>query len=160
MPRVSKAISTVLLSRVEKALKATSKSGDVSRKLQAIKSAKKHGIKHFAEVFNTSRVAIMFWIKSFEKHGIEGLKLKAGRGRKSTISDVAMARIKDWILEDCNITIKELKIKIEEVLGKRLSISRVYQLMKKLRFAYITPRPLHYKRDEKQGIEFKKKDNR
>ncbi|MDJ1305938.1 MAG: helix-turn-helix domain-containing protein, partial [Candidatus Midichloria sp.] len=64
-------------------LKEVARSGDVSRKLQAIKSAKEHGIQKVAKVFGISRVALMSWIKAFEKDGIGSLKLQTGRGRRA-----------------------------------------------------------------------------
>jgi hypothetical protein len=69
MSRVTKAISDVLLKRVEEALSEV-KGGDVSRKLQAIKSASVHGIKKVASVFGINRVALMSWITLFDKDGI------------------------------------------------------------------------------------------
>lgn len=157
MSRITKAISDDLLKRVEEALTEVGRGGDVSRKLQAIKSARIHGIKRVAAIFDISRVALMSWISLFDEAGIGGLKLRSGRGRKSIISDGDMAQIKEWILADSNVTIKALKIKIEELLSYKLSMSRVYQLIKKLRFSYITPRPIHYKQDKNQQAEFKKK---
>jgi transposase len=157
MSGVSKAISEELLDAVEKALSVSIKQGDVSRKLQAIKSAKKHGIKLVADVFDVSRVSILQWVKSFAANGVEGLKLKVGRGRNSILSDAEKAKVREWIDEDCNVTIKEIQLRIEAVFNKTLKKSAAYNLMKSLGFSYITPRPSHYKQDKTRVEEFKKK---
>ena len=68
-----------------------------------------------------------------------------------------MEIIRLWVSKDPNITIKNVRIRIIELMGQKLSMSSVHRIMKKLNFSYITPRPRHYKKDEKLVIEFKKK---
>jgi transposase len=160
MSGISKVISESLYKKVQDALKEVSKSGDVSRKLQAIKSSKEHGISTVSKIFGVSRVSIMSWIESFSKLGPEGLKLKAGRGRKAKVSDDELKKIQIWINDDPNITIKKVILKIEEDFGKALSIGATHNLLKKLNFSYITPRPSHYKKDNSSHEEFKKKSSR
>jgi transposase len=160
MPGVSKIISKDLFKKVEVALSESSKHGDVSRKLQAIKSVTTHGVTLVSKVFGVSRVSLFQWIKSFADKGIEGLKLQSGRGRKSLFTNEELSQIKNWIEADCNTTLKSLRIKIQEVFGKQVGISTLHNLMKKLNFSYITPRPTHYKQDKSQAVEFKKKSAR
>lgn len=157
MSGVTKAIGEELYKKAEEALKEVGRSRDVSRKIQAIKSAKEHGIKKVAEIFGVSRVAIMSWIESFDKRGIEGLKIKSGRGRKSLITEEEKGIIKGWLLNNSNMTIKELKLKIEEAFGKKLCMSAVHVLIKNLDFSYITPRPVHHKKAAASSEVFKKK---
>lgn len=38
-----------------------------------------------AEIFNTTMISVNSWVLRYEKEGIEGLKTKAGRGRKCLI---------------------------------------------------------------------------
>ena len=132
----------------------------ISNKLQAIKSAKKCGIKHVAEVFEVSRVAIMSWVKDFAEMGVEGLKLKQGRGRKRLITPEEKEVIKVWIHKDNGITIKALRLKIESELGKKLGKTTTHDLMHELGYSYITPRPVHYKQDPTLKAEFKKKSSK
>jgi transposase len=160
MVGVSKAISESLYLRVEAALKEVSKNGDVSRKLQAIKSAKEHGIKAVADIFGVSRVAIMSWIKDFDKHGISGLQLKTGRGRKHTLTDVEKEEVRNLILADCNVSIIAVKDMIWNRFSKKLGRSATHNLMKGLKFSYITPRPIHYKQDKTLLPTFKKKSKK
>ena len=159
MSGISKVISESLYNKAKEALKEVVRSGDVSRKLQAIKSAKEHGISKVADIFGVSRVAIMAWIKDFSEFGAEGLKLKAGRGRKSILLNEEVEKVKEWIKEDPGITINGIRLKIEEFFNKSLSMGATHNLLKKLNFSYITPRPSHYKKDDSSHEEFKKKSS-
>lgn len=157
MSGVSKAISDELYNKAKDALQEVVRSGDVSRKLQAIKSAKEHGISKVADIFGISRVALMSWIKAFSMFGIDGLKLQDGRGRKHILSDPEIEQVKRWVEGDSGLTIKAARLKIEESFFKKLSNGAVHNLIKRLGFAYITPRPSHYKKDTSSHEEFKKK---
>jgi len=159
MAGVTKAISKDLYGKAVDSLKVVGKSGDVSRKLQAIKSAKEHGITTVSKVFGVSRVSIMSWIREFEDGGIEGLKLKPGRGRKCILTDEEQGVVKGWISKDYNLTIQAVKVKIEGVIGKTLSYSATHSLIRKLNFSYITPRAKHHKQDSSKISEFKKKSD-
>lgn len=156
MSGVSKAVSDAVYEKAMYMLKESARSGDVSRKLQAIKSAKEHGIQKVAQVFGISRVALMSWIKAFERNGIEGLKLQSGRGRQALISQSEKVIIQGWILDDCNVTIKAVKLRIEAELKKSLSMAATHRLMKSLNLSYITPRAKHYKQDGSVHDDFKK----
>jgi transposase len=52
------------------------------------------------ELYNTSFKQITNWVHQFEKEGIEGLKDKAGRGRKSKLDAEQLSRIKDLLLTE------------------------------------------------------------
>lgn len=160
MSGVSRAVSATLYEKVIKSLQEVRKSGDVSRKLQAIKSAKECGITIVSKVFGVSRVTLMSWISNFEKQGIDGLKLKAGRGRKSILSEQEKSVVKAWLSNDNTLTIKAIKIKIAETFEKNLSLSTTYLIMKELSFSYITPRPKHHKQDKSLHVKFKKKSDK
>ena|ERR1700683_2798005 len=160
MAGVSKLIDESLYVKVKEALKLVVKNGDVSHKLQAIKSAKEHGISKVADVFDITRKSLMSWVDRFASHGIEGLKIQKGRGRKHKLSDLEIEQIKVMMEDDPSITIKALKIKISELFDKSLSVGAIYNLMTKLKFSYITPRPSHYKKVESSHEEFKKKSTR
>jgi transposase len=159
MVGVSKAISDELFEKVKLALSETSRSGDVSRKLQAIKSAKEHGITAVSKIFDVSRVAIMDWIAAFKEGGVEGLKIKPGRGRKSIITKDEVAKIRKWFEEDCNLTIHATQCRIESTFGKKLGKSATHNLIRSLGLSYITPRPKHHKQDATTHEAFKKKSS-
>lgn len=157
MSGVSKAISDELYINVVESLRICGQQGDISRKLQAIKSAKEHDITLVAKIYGVSRHSIMNWIKDFQAMGVEGLKIKKGRGRKPIITSEEEGVIRSWLEQDNTMTIKSLKLRIERELGKKIEKSATHTLMKRLGFSYITPRPKHYKQVEQRKVEFKKK---
>ena len=156
MVRTTKAISEALYASVKVALTEVARFGDVSRKLQAIKSSKEYDIKMVAEVFGVSRMAIMAWIKAFSTEGITGLQMKPGRGRKTFLTVEEQEAVRKWLTDDCNLTIQAVKLRIEGEFGKVLGKSATHNLMKSMNFTYITPRPRHHKQDPKLQAEFKK----
>jgi transposase len=52
------------------------------------------------ELYNTSFKQITNWVHRFEKEGIEGLKDKAGRGRKAGLDGSQLERIKTLLLKE------------------------------------------------------------
>ena len=159
MTRVSSAISNKLLEKCEITLKQQGKTGEISRRLQAIISAKHHNISKVSSIFGITRVTMMKWIKDFDKESIGGLIVKKGRGRKRILSKDYEDRIYKIIKKNPNITAKELKKVIENDLLKTVGIATVYRLMRSLGFSYITPRPTHYKQDKEAVEDFKKKSS-
>lgn len=61
-------------------------------------------------------------------------------------------------LQDVELAIE--KTIIEEEMGKKIGKSAVHNMMRKLEFSYITPRPKHYKQVAEKQVEFKKKSER
>jgi transposase len=68
MARISSAISDELLEKCQITLKQQGKTGEISRRLQAIISAKYHNISKVASIFGMTRVTMMRWIKDFDKN--------------------------------------------------------------------------------------------
>ena len=82
MARTTSAISDKLLEKCQITLKQQGKTGEISRRLQAIISAKYHNISKVASIFGVTRATMMRWIKDFDKESIGGLVVRKGRGRK------------------------------------------------------------------------------
>lgn len=160
MSGVSKLISDQLYSKIQEDLKTCKGEGDISWKLQAIKSAKEHGITQVSDIFGISRVTLNEWIAAYKAEGMEGLKLKPGRGRKPIITAQEEFIIAKWLEHDSSITGKALILKIKKELGKDIKKTAANELMHRLGFSYITPRPKHHK--QKKGAQelFKKKSAR
>ena len=91
--------------------------------------------------------------------GVDGLKTKAGQGRKCILTSQEQAQVKAWLMEDPNKTIRETQEKIEITFGKGLGKSAVHNLIKRLGLSYITPRPVHYKQESSKKEAFKKKSS-
>jgi len=59
-----------------------------------------HSSRKLSELHDISFKQITNWVHRFEKEGIEGLKDKKGRGRRSALSNEKLERIKDLILKE------------------------------------------------------------
>ena len=109
MANKTKLISEELYEQAQLALRNAGKSGDIGRKLQAIISAKTHGIKMVAEIFCVTRKSLMSWIKNFEKESENGLKTKSGRGRKRLINSDIEDKVYKILQDKPDITIEQLR---------------------------------------------------
>ncbi len=160
MARISVAISDKLLEKCQIALKQQGKTGEISRRLQAIISAKHHNISKVALIFGVTRVTMMKWIKDFDRESVKGLVVRRGRGRKRIIGKDYESRIYKIIEKNPNITAKQLQKIIEKDILRTVGIATVYRLMRGLGFSYITPRKNHYKQDKEKVEDFKKKSSK
>ncbi len=153
----SKAISEDLFLRCKAALKKQSKQSRIGIRLQAIISAKTHGITKVAKIYGITRSTLMSWIKGFAKEEEQGLVIKSGRGRRRIFNAEDEKAILGIINKDPDITIDRLRIIIKDKLKIKASRATIHRVMQKLGFAYITPRASHYKTDTKAKEAFKKK---
>lgn len=156
----SKAISDELLAECKEKLKEVGIRGEIGRRLQAIISAKTHGISKVAEIYNITRQCLMDWISAFKEEKEKGFKVKAGRGRKRKINTSQREELKKFV-EDSGSTLsaKKLKLEIEERYGIVIGVSSAHRLLNELGFVHITGRPKHHKQDKGPKVheEFKKK---
>jgi transposase len=157
MARPSKLLDEELVNRANEGLKKLGKPGLVARKLQAIIAAKKYGITKAALFYFTTKKSLIKWIKELKEESIKALEVQVGRGRKSLLNPAQEEEVNGWIEDNCNITINQVRLLIEDKMNMKLSISTTHRLMQRLRFSHISPRPRHYKKDEKLSLEFKKK---
>lgn len=157
MGQPSKLLDSNVVKIAMEGLKELGSSAYVSRKLHAVIAASKHGITEVSKVYDISRTTLTLWVKQLKTNGIGGLKAPESRKRKAKLNDLQVIKVKSWVEESPNVTIKSLRIRIEKELLVNLSKSSVHRLIKKLKFSYITPRPFHYKRDKSRQEEFKKK---
>ena len=156
MANKTKAISDELFILAQSALKESGKSGDVGRKLQAIISAKAHGVRAVAKIFGVSRQSLMTWIKSFAAESENGLKIKSGRGRKRLINKEIEEIARNILQENPNTTIDHLQQILHNKHNVSASRATVHRMIKRLNLSYITPRPQHYKTDLATQEVFKK----
>jgi len=156
MPRTSSLISEELVLKCKIALKKQGKSGAISRKLQAIISAKEHNTSKVSLIFGITRTTLFKWIKGFDGNSVNGLIIKKGRGRKKVFNNCSENKIRKIIEQSPNITGELLKRRIADELGIEAGIATIYRLLKNIGFSYITPRKRHYKQDGAEVEEFKK----
>jgi transposase len=59
-----------------------------------------HSSRQLAEIHNISFKQITIWVHRFEEEGLDGLRNRKGRGRKSQLSKSQMQRIKNLVLKE------------------------------------------------------------
>ncbi|MDW0188782.1 helix-turn-helix domain-containing protein [Sphingobacterium thalpophilum] len=59
-----------------------------------------HSSRRLSELHSISFKQITNWVHRFEKEGIEGLKDKKGRGRRSGLSEEQLERIKELVIKE------------------------------------------------------------
>ena len=157
MAQVSKLLNEGVISLANAGLKKLGKIGIVANRLQIILAAAKHGITDVCRIHGISRTTLTSWIKRLSSGKIEDLKNKP----KSPQSPLYVHEhtIKSWIEQNPNTTVRELLIKTKDLLGVAVGQTAMRRVIKKLKFAYITPRPLHYKQNQTSHEELKKKSN-
>ena len=142
MSRVTKAISDEMVKACKAELRKQGVRGENGRRLQAIISAKQHGISKVAEIYNISRETLMRWIRKFKEGGSKCFAVKAGRGRNPKLTHKHKDEIKKYIeANGATLTSKQLQLKIKEEFGIRVSNVTAYRLLKEMGFSYVTPRP-------------------
>ena len=160
MTRTTKAISDSMLKKCKIQLKKQGTRGENGRRLQAIISAKEHGISKVAQIYNISRETLMRWIRKFKQGNTNCFAVQPGRGRRSKLSKDNKLILKAYIeQEGATLTSKKLKLNIKESFNIDVSNSTAHRLLKELNFSYITARPIHYKKNKDLDIEFKKKSS-
>ena len=148
MTRKTKAIDDELFSICQSELKKLGVRGENGRRLQAIISAREHGIKAVSEIYNISRETLMRWIRKFKDGGISSFSVAKGRGRPSKLSKVQKLEIRGYIERaGAQLSSKKLQSYIKEKFSISLSKSTSHRLLQSSGFSYITPRPSHYKKD-------------
>src|SRR5437763_348927 len=113
MARVSKLLTLEVRAIAETELSKLGKSGSVAIKLRAVISAHKYGITVVAKIFNTTKATLISWIKHVRSGTVELLKVQKGRGPKRILTEAHKQLIKEWIIQDSQITIDKMKQKLE-----------------------------------------------
>lgn len=153
----SKLLDEQVVESARKMLKKVRNNAYVSKKLNAVIAAKKHSITAVAKICCISRNALTAWIKHLKFEREEKLFAPPKCRRRTRLNQSQLEQVETWIQEDHNITIKEIKIRIQENFGLSISKSTVHRNMQRMKFSYITPRPVHNVQNKSKQEEFKKK---
>jgi len=129
-------------------------------KLQAISAVSHSPINKVSEVFNIANTTLKFWIRTFEKSGVEGLETKVKNPRKPKLNQAQKEQIRSWIEANPNVTLKKLRSMIKKNFNIEISLVGIWKNVQKMGFAHITTRSVHYKQDKEKLEEFKKNSNR
>lgn len=153
----SKFLDKEVVEKAKSQLNKIGKSAIIARKLEAVISAGIHGITDVSKIYNITRKTLTSWVKHIKNDTMEKLNSPPERRRKSKLNDTCRSRIKIWLAEDSQLTIKAVRIRIEEEFKISIGKSTVYREMLKMGYSHITPRPKHFKQDPEKIAEFKKK---
>ena len=97
MPKKSKLLDDNVYKNAINELKKIGNVGDISNKLQAIISAKKHGIKKVCEIFDINKNSLYAWIKKIKNNAIVGLSKKQKQAQKSKLNSQNYKAIFEWL---------------------------------------------------------------
>ena len=100
-------------------------------KLKAIIAANEHGVSNVAKVFNVTDKTILSWTKKLKADPDGFLNIRAGRGRKTKLNQSQIKTIQAMIINNPQLSIKEVQNEIERGFGIRLGTTTVYYIMQK-----------------------------
>jgi len=116
------------------------------------------------ELYQTSFKQITNWVHRFEQEGIEGLRDKPGRGRKSSLSNDQMVTLSDLLLNESPVdhgyntetwTGPILIDWISKSFGVEFKKAQIYNIINRLGFSYQKAKGFYPEADEKSQEEFK-----
>jgi len=90
--------------------------------------------KELAGFFQVSTLTVLSWLKLWENEGIDGLKLKAGRGRKPKLdpSDPNHVQLVKALIGNGNQNLNKVRGQVAERLGTELSKKTLQRFLKSL----------------------------
>jgi transposase len=110
-----------------------------------------------------SRRVVQTWVARYNAEGLEGLKTRSGRGRKSPLTPDQEARLKERLdagplPEDgvCTLRGRDVQRILEREFGQLRCLSAVYGMLHRLGFSSLVPRPQHPESDPAAQEDFKK----
>ncbi len=116
-----------------------------------------------AQMTAYSRRAIQSWVAKYNTHGIDGLKEQHHSGRKPNLPAASYEHFSSRIdagptKNDAVATLygKDIQKILNKEFGVVYSLNGVYQLLHRLGYSYLAPRPRHQRADIKAQQDFKK----
>lgn len=133
-------------------------------RLQAIVLAKQgRTAEEIASALNASRRPVQEWVRRYNQSGVEGLRRRAGQGRRENLSveerDRLCARIEAAPREEdevCTLRGKDIQRILHKEFGKLYHLNGVYALLHRLGYSCLMPRPKHRQADPQAQEAFKK----
>jgi transposase len=135
-----------------------------ARRIQAVALAKQgYTCAAITQITANSRRAIQSWVEKYNAHGLDGLKEQHRSGRQPKLSTTRCQRFCSRIDagpadKEAVATLygKDIQKILNNEFGIVYSLNGVYQLLHRLGYSYLTPRPQHQKADIKAQQDFKK----
>ena len=116
-------------------------------------------------LYNTSFKQILNWVARFEREGLEGLRDKGGRGRKSKMTSKQRQRLKTLVLEESPLDYGYntstwngplLMSWLTKHLGITYKRAQIYNVLKSLGLSYQKSKGFYPESDKEAQAEFKK----
>lgn len=116
------------------------------------------------ELYHTSFKQITNWVHRFEQEGVEGLRDKVGRGRRSSLSQNQMAVLSDLLLSGSPVdhgyntetwTGPLLIDWIAKNFGVEYKKAQIYNIINQLGFSHQKAKAVYPEADEKAQEDFK-----
>lgn len=132
-------------------------------KLRAITLARRGWIaRAIAEALGKSTRTIQQWVGDYNAAGLDGLRDRRGGNHRHLTDEQEhqLCRRLDTLAEDPHAGVryaKELLPFIEEHFGATYALSGLYELLHRLGYSWLMPRPRHEKNDPEAVAAFKKK---
>jgi len=132
-------------------------------RLQAVILAKAgHTAPEIAKILSVTYRSIQYWIQRYNQQGLEGLKDLRRGGNQRKLTDQQEQQIKDYLdrqADDPTAGLRrgqDLRQWIQQQFGVLYSLPGIYDLLHRLGYSCLMPRPRHRKADPQQQRAFKK----
>lgn len=118
--------------------------------------------REIAEILRVTRNTVYTWMRNFKTHGIDGIKEKPGRGKKSFIPASETEAFRCAVLElqegrSGGVIIgKDVLQLMKDKYGIKCSLKSAYNQLKRARLVWISARSRHPNADLETQEEFKK----
>jgi transposase len=132
-------------------------------KLLAMEQIKKgKGYREVSKIFNVHETTIKIWVKLVVKEGLNGLKLKKGRGRKPKLKKNCLADFKSAIAELQNtrsggrINVADITKMANERFNTTYKVKGMYGFLHKIGMVWVSARSKHPSHNSEAQQAFKK----
>jgi transposase len=135
------------------------------QRTQIIVLAQEGKSRHFiAQNCGCARALVDYWVKRYNQEGLEGLKNRPRKRKHFPFSQEEQEKFCQRISAGpkqeekiCVFHGEDVRRILQEEFGKLRSLSGTYKLLHRLGYRLLSPRPKHYKANEEEQENFKKK---
>lgn len=116
-----------------------------------------------AAQLNRSRAFVQRWVYVYRDHGLESVRRRTPPGRQRLLTAEQEKRLAERVRRgaqaDDRVTVlrgREFQSILEREFGVMYSLAGVYQVLRRLGFSSLQPRPRHWKQDPAAARDFRK----
>ena len=154
----AKIVEHLPLSKLKEICKQTKSSKQMIRFQAIIWSYETHfypKVEDISKRLDITKSAIYYWIRAWNKHGLEGITIKKPNGapkkltgseREQLINDI-LHNPRDIGYDFSTWTLKAIEAHILKKFGKTMTIGGIHDMLKRNRISLVVPRPMPVKGD-------------